>query len=305
MKWDICAGNPPFGADKKGSSRFLHYMIFKTALTFCKDKLTFIMPSKPIVQQLDDKWLNIFKTAVCTNIEVVKKGTFKNTNMDATAIYYCDRKASPDDYDKQLDVDKKIYNMFDDEGHKSFINIFEKMKPLQIFRACKMYGKTLTPTEFENEVKKVYNKMSDDKYYLFVNRARNKPEQKGDTQLISGNLTDIGVLQRDDAVQFIRDHKGEKNIIECPNKKYGENLKNLMINGYVLRYALWLTQTNQHIYQIHYRYIPNIDYTNVDTDEKLLSECGFTLDEIEKVMNYLKDFDFTQNRNDMVREYDG
>ena len=31
------------------------------------------------------------------------------------------------------------------------------------------------------------------------------------------------------------------------------------------------------------------------SDEKLLSNCGFTEDEIEKVMKYLKDFDFTQN----------
>ena len=74
-----------------------------------------------------------------------------------------------------------------------------------------------------------------------------------------------------------------------------------MLNGFVLRYSLWLKQGDRHIYQPQFRYVPDIDYTNIDTDEKLLSECGFTSDEIEKVMNYLKDFDFTQSRNDFVR----
>ena len=55
----------------------------KTVLDFCTDKLCFIMPSKPITQQLDTNgiWYNMFKTAVCTNVETVKQGTFKNTNI--------------------------------------------------------------------------------------------------------------------------------------------------------------------------------------------------------------------------------
>ena len=53
MKFDICVGNPPYGVRKKGSSAFLHLQIMKTVLDFCTDKLCFIMPSKPIIQQLD------------------------------------------------------------------------------------------------------------------------------------------------------------------------------------------------------------------------------------------------------------
>ena len=75
----------------------------------------------------------------------------------------------------------------------------------------------------------------------------------------------------------------------------------MMISGYVLRYGLWLTQINKHIYQEQYKYVPDKDYTTIDTDEKLLSKCGFSDDEIKVVMKYLKDFDFTRNRNDVVR----
>ena len=77
-----------------------------------------------------------------------------------------------------------------------------------------------------------------------------------------------------------------------------------MINGLVLRYSLWLTQIDQAIYQAQYKYVPDIDYTEIDTDEKLLSKCGFTELEVEKVMIYLKDFDFTQNRNNIVRDFE-
>ena len=74
-----------------------------------------------------------------------------------------------------------------------------------------------------------------------------------------------------------------------------------MINGKVLRYGLWLTQTNQNIYTAQFRYVPDVDYTTIDTDEKLLKMCGFTSDEIVQVMKYLNDFDFSQNRNELVR----
>ena len=74
-----------------------------------------------------------------------------------------------------------------------------------------------------------------------------------------------------------------------------------MVNGLVLRYALWLTQRNQNIANPQFKYVPDLDYTNIHTDEELLSACGFTPEEIEKMMDYLKHFDFSKNRNDVVR----
>ena len=217
MKFDICVGNPPYGSRNKGSSRFLHYMILKTALTFCSDKLTFIMPSKPIIKQLEDEWYKMFTTAVCTNIQTVDKSAFPNTTMDKTAIYYCDRKASPNDYDKQLDVDKKIYNAIDAEGHRLFIDKMNKVKPIEI--------KTNTRSSRDEELKKVIldsalNSLEDGKYYLNTNRANGALGAK----LISGDLFDIDVLNKDEEEKFIKDiHSGEKNIIECRTKEYGKN----------------------------------------------------------------------------------
>ena len=286
MKFDICVGNPPYGSRNKGSSRFLHYMILKTALTFCSDKLTFIMPSKPIIKQLEDKWYKMFTTAVCTNIQTVDKSAFPNTTMDKTAIYYCDRKASPNDYDKQLDVDKKIYNAIDAEGHRLFIDKMNKMS-------------SITPAftmDNWNE-KKVKRNTKDDKWYLNVSRANGA----FGAQWFSGVLVKEDVKTRYEEIKFCEVHNKTKNIIECPTKEYGENLKSLMINGLVLRYSLWLTQTNQHILPGQFKYVPVVKYDDIHNDSELLSACGFSEDDIVKVMKYLNNFDFSQNRNELVR----
>lgn len=74
-----------------------------------------------------------------------------------------------------------------------------------------------------------------------------------------------------------------------------------MENGYVLRYSVWLTQTNQHIYNGNYRYVPDVDYGSIDSDEKLLEACGLSGEEICRVMTYLKGFDFSTRRNDLIR----
>ena len=76
-----------------------------------------------------------------------------------------------------------------------------------------------------------------------------------------------------------------------------------MLNELVLKYSLWVVQDNQAIYQAEFKYVPDLDYTNIHTDEELLSICGFTPEEISQVMDYLKNFDFSKNRNDVVRKY--
>ena len=102
---------------------------------------------------------------------------------------------------------------------------------------------------------------------------------------------------------YARENYGKvKAIIECPSIKYGENLKNLLINDKVLRYGLWLTQTSQNMNDEVYKYFPDINYTKITDDESLLKECHLSEIEINKILTYLKDFNFLQNRNKIVRE---
>lgn len=254
------------------------------------------MPSKPIVSQLQEPWFSIFKNAVCNKIEVVGKDVFKATDMDNTAIFYCDRNDKPENYCKKLDVDKVIYNMIDSDAHRLFIDKMGRMKQLSI---SYIFGSS---TYYENNLNSFIEKSSSKKFYLNVNRVSTEPG-KGETQWFSNILKEVDILTKDEEVDFSKKHTKRKNIIECPTKEYGENLKNLMLNGLVLKYSLWLVQDNQAIYQAQFKYVPNIDYKNIKMDEELLSACGFTPEEIENMMDYLKNFDFSKNRNDVVRKY--
>lgn len=294
MKFDIVVGNPPYGVAQKGSSPNLHLKIMNSVLKLCINKLVFIMPSKPIVVQLQEPWFSIFKNAVCNKIEVVGKDVFKGTDMDNTAIFYCDRNDKPENYCKKLDVDKVIYNMIDSDAHRLFIDKMGRMKQLSI---SFIFG---SRTYYEDNLNSFIAKSSSKKFYLNVNRVSTEPG-KGETQWFSNILKEVDILTKDEEIEFCKKHTKRKNIIECPSKGYGENLKNLMLNGLVLKYSLWLVQDNQAVYQAEFKYVPDLDYTNIHTDEELLTTCGFTPEEISKIMDYLKHFDFSKNRNDVVR----
>ena len=291
MKFDIIVGNPPYGVAQKGSSPNLHLKIMNSVLKFCTNKLVFIMPSKPILVQLQEPWLSIFKNAVCNKIEVVGKDVFRGTDMDNTSIFYCDRNDDPKNYCKKLDVDNAIYNAIDSDAHRLFLKMFDEIEQMYITIP---YG---SKENKDKEIENVYIKTKEDKFYLNVNRGAGGFGAKW----LSGTLEKVDILTKDDEIEFSKKHTKKKNIIECPTKEYGYNLKNLMVNGFVLRYGLWLTQTNQNIANPQFKYVPDLDYTNIHTDEELLSVCGFTPEEIEKMMDYLKHFDFSKNRNDVVR----
>ena len=294
MKFDICVGNPPYG---KGQSE-IHLRIMDTILGFCDDKLCFIMPRKPIVEQVKEKWMKMFKEAVCTKIVTVNKAMFPNTTMDNTAIYYCDRQGNPEDYDKQLDVNDKVYNIFPDEGHKLFIDKMsmigdDYLKISYIF---------VNKTYYNSNYKTLLENSKDDCYYLNLSRANGSFGAKW----FSKEFKKVGILTKDEELEFCKTNTGVKNIIECPNIKYAENLKTLMIDGKVLRYGLWLTQKSQDINDPQFKYVPNIKYDELmgetprELDKSLLLKCEFTNDDAEIILNYLDDFNFARNRNDVV-----
>ena len=296
MKFDICVGNPPYGKATSGNLD-IHFKILKTSLDFCVDKLCFIMPGKALQTNIKPIYLDVLKNAVCVKAELQDKSIFKNTNMPETAIYHCDRNANPDDYDKKLDVETNLYNNLDDIC-KLFIDKMSTMKELEIY---KTYTHSNIKEEMDKMINSVIKSLSDDYYYLNVNRAGIKPEQKGESQWISPVLAKEGIKTKDEEIEYITTYTSKKNILKCPSLKYGENLKKLMIDGKVLRLSLWLRQENQDMYQKVFKYVPDVKYEEINTDEKLLSVCGFSDDEIKVVMKYLKDFDFTRNRNDVVR----
>ena len=284
--FDIVVGNPPFGADKKGSSRFLHYRIMKNSLLLCREFLCFIMPSKPLIRQLTGEWYDMFKNAVCTRIDVVGKETFHGTQMDKTAIYFCDRKAEQKDLCRKFDVDRRIYDMIDEEGHRLFIDKMGKVEQIMIDIPV------ATGCDLFKRIKK-------DCLYLNVNMAADKI----DGRYMSGLLQTLPVMTGEQIIEFYKTNMAYRNILLCPSYEYGVNLKKLFCESLVFRYGLWLTQIDQNVLKAQFKYVPDLDYSKIDNDLDLLLACGFTREEADTVLNYLKSFDFTQSRNDMVRDF--
>lgn len=263
----------------------------KNSLSVCSGKMTLIMPSKPIKSQLPYEWLNVFKRAVCNRIETMDKSIFPTTQMDNTAVFYFDRGDKPENYCKRLDVDKTIYRLFDNEGHRLFIDKMKKesLVPWKYKIDCK--------NTVENQTRMLVERMKTGHFYLNLNRSGQG------AVWFSGTLYKVGILDSEGEIAFFTEHTRQKNILECPNREYGENLKRLMYDGLVLKYGLWLTRHGRNILTEQFKYVPDIDYTNIHTDEELLAACGFTPEEIVKTMDYLRHFDFSQNRNDLIRNY--
>ena len=286
--FDVVVGNPPFGVDKKEGSRFLHYRIMKNSLSLCRQFLCFIMPSKPIIRQLTGEWYDMFRNAVCTKVDVVCEDVFPGTKMDKTAIYYCDRKADQKNLCKKFDVDRRIYEMIDDEGHRLFI---DKMSKIDY----------IVPVFSFDERKPDYykDKLNDGKFYICVNVAAGG----GSFPLwITNSFYDLGIRDVKGMIELLTPDQKRKNVIECPSYEYAFNLREMFKTSLVFKYGLWLTKERQNITIFQFKYIPSLDYSKIDNDLDLLLACGFTREEVDTVLTYLSTFDFTQNRNDMVRD---
>lgn len=284
MKFDCIVGNPPYGL----RTNYIHLNIMQKSLSVCRGRLVFIMPSKPITRKME-KWYDVFKNAVCTNIEVVGKEVFGGTDMDNTAIYYCNRNESPDNYCRKLDAD--LYCLMPDAA-RILIDGLSKKEQIHIYS----HLHDRNPVSVERCIRQIKR---DDIYYLNINRFFGS----FGGNWISGKMRDVGILNREEEKEYVSKNHNAKNIIGCPSVEYGENLKRLMADGLVLRFGLWYTQNTRNILQEQLRYVPDIDYTHITTDEELLYECGFTKEETNKVMDYLKNFDFSQSRNDLIRDF--
>lgn len=290
MMFDKVVGNPPFAS--RGNN--LHLKIMKCVLDYCGGELNFIMPSKPIIEQVDEGWYNMFVDARCYKIEVVSKNCFEGTEMDDVAIYYCDKSKSLDEYSKRLDVDKVVYAAVSDEGR------------MLIDTMCKFQNVKVLP--YTKEKAKNTDWIDKCVHYLIV--SRDNGSSNGQWQ--SDILNKYPVMNGSEVVEKLKNRKKQSpvNLIECHNKLYGENLKTLMTEGKVLRYALWIRQSDRHMYEKVFKYVPDIAYDKLigntprELDNSLLLFCGCSQDKADKILNYLDIFDFKKSRNDMVRDFD-
>ena len=303
MKFDVVVGNPPYGMDKKGSSRFLHYMIMKTALDFCEDingKLCFIMPSKPILKQMDDPWYSIFTNAVCTKIDVQDKSIFKSTKMEDPAIFYCERGVSPDKHCKKLDVNERFNNDLMTETEKKYAKYFDTGDTM--FKNTLRYRpKSDAPKGFDVYFETVKAWMTK-KYFININNASGtfKGDKYNPGSWVSPVCDRIGVATYDDELNFLLENDSRKMILQFNDYNAAKNLFELLHHP-IMRFGLWLQQYSQDMQVYCYKYFPDIDYSEIDTDEKLLNVLGCKdSTERKEILDYVNTFNFNEKRNDRL-----
>lgn len=299
MKFDIVVGNPPYGVRQKGSNE-LHLKIMKTILPFVKDlgKLNFIMPSKPLYYQLSDNWYNMLKNAVCTKIDVQDKKVFKNTKMENTAIYYCECGEDSSKYCKKLDVHKRFENELVSDIEKKYMKYFNTGKTM--FKNTLMYRPKSDAKNGFDEYFEIVKKWMTKKYFININNAsgsfKGSDYRPGDW--ISSICEKPGVANYDDEINFLLDNDGRRMILQFDNYSEAKNIFDLLHHP-LLRFGLWLQQYSQDMQKECYKYFPDIDYSDIDTDEKLLDKLGCTDPKEQKeILDYVNNFDFTQKRND-------
>ena len=300
MKFDIVVGNPPYGKDGNGSNKKLHFQIFNTALTFVKDNgcANFIMPSKCLYDMNMDWERNLLKKAVCTDILVQNKLTFGGTKMAETAIYFC-KKDSGSKHSSKLD----IQDVFDNS-----LNSTEK-KYVRYFNVGNIFKKTFTYKVKSGEARKysnvdeyinyvISNKLNNSYYLNMCYASGNFTGTYTPGYYISPEQVKKGFLSLEQQKEYISDNRKSKRWIGFEDEKYGINLLTL-IQKPIMRFGLWLVQDTYTMEGKCYKYFPDIDYSDIDTDEKLLDKLGCTDPKEQKeILDYVNNFDFTQKRND-------
>ena len=299
MKFQICIGNPPYGVRQKGSNE-LHLKIMKTVLPFVKDggKLNFIMPSKPLYYQLSDNWYNMLKTAVCTQIDVQDKKVFNNTKMENTAIYYCECGADSSKYCKKLDVNKRFENELVSDIEKKYMKYFNTGNTM--FKNTFMYRPKSDAKNGFDEYFDIVKKWMTKKYFININNASGsfKGSDYKPGNWISSICEKAGVANYENELNFLLDNDGRRMILQFDNYSEAKNLFDLLHHP-LLRFGLWLQQYSQDMQKECYKYFPNIDYSDINTDEKLLDKLGCKDPKEQKeILDYVNNFDFTQKRND-------
>lgn len=293
MKFDVIVGNPPYGRDKIGSRR-LHFKIIESSVSVFDKFLCFVMPSKCLYDFKMKYERKLLKHLGCEKIYIVDEGTFSETQMTEPAIYFCRKGSKQTDdklnvYDNILinDVERKIFEIMD-TGTSMWTN------------TVTMYGdwkKYYYNWNKEKDLRKMKN------YSWFLNVSYANYKENGEW-IAQKKLNGVGVLDLDSEINFIKTNGVPKVVICFHDRKSAENVARL-IEGCLLKFCLWICQDDRNMKSKVWKLFPDIDYSDVESDEILLKKLGCDDEWIKKILVYLSDFDFEKKRKDRcIKQYD-
>ena len=291
MKFDICVGNPPYGVKKQGT-RNIHFNIAKTVLNFVADGgvMSFIMPAKCVYDTNMYSEREMLRNSGCENIEVLENTNdiFK-TNMAVNVGIYKFVKNSKN-YDKKLE-EGYIDSLYD-EPTKIYMRIMNTGDTM-----FNSFNTTLRNKErTESALNDFLNSMNKE-YYFNINFANGSKNGKW--------INNSTIYSIEKEKQSLIDDKSCRRIFGFneDERTYAENLRNSMMRP-LLKFGLWLQQDDQSMNSKVYKYFPKIEWEKAFTDEDILKQVGAKEDEINIILDYVNNFDFSQIRNDRFLKND-
>ena len=291
MKFSCIVGNPPYGVKKQGT-RNIHFNIAKTVLNFVADGgvMSFIMPAKCVYDTNMYSEREMLRNSGCENIEVLENTNdiFK-TNMTVNVGIYKFVKNSKN-YDKKLE-EGYIDSLYD-EPTKIYMRLMNTGDTM-----FNSFNTTLRNKErTESALNDFLNSMNKE-YYFNINFANGSKNGKW--------INNSTIYSIEKEKQSLIDDKSCRRIFGFneDERTYAENLRNSMMRP-LLKFGLWLQQDDQSMNSKVYKYFPKIEWEKAFTDEDILKQVGAKEDEINIILDYVNNFDFSQIRNDRFLKND-
>ena len=133
--------------------------------------------------------------------------------------------------------------------------------------------------------KRILNKLPDNKFYLIVNATG----VQGKANYISSKVGQI-FDNKDNLKKWLYDRGGKKcHILYFDTNKSLINCKKSLYKP-LLRFPLFKKQSNQSIAIYNYKYIPNIDWSNIESDYDILKACKCPENKIDEYLNYVNNY---------------
>ena len=297
--------NPPYGSRNNKTSLTLHYNITKNAIKHLKNnsKCICLMPTTLITSSVDTKAIKEIKKDfdnTLLSIEEIDGNKYFDTSMRAVGIFEFDTNKKTDIKIETLTGKKEIvkslfdfnYNISDIELcilNKLNIGDFSlRRQKFQTFISKKeLNDKKLNEfvSEFISNHFKYFNNWD---YFVCFNAANGGMNASWQND----NLAKFGIFTIDKMHEYLLANKcSMKSIIgfKATELKSAQNILKL-IKTNCLRYPLLKMQDDQNMCPRVYKYFPDIDYTNIDTEEKFYKFFNITPEEQKVIEETMKKY---------------
>jgi hypothetical protein len=289
MKFKKAAANPPFGVDKKGSNKMLHWNIFKKLIEVCPEgKIAYICPIKwDKNPNKDFDWVRYKMFKHLHSYSYVDSSLFKNTKIDngEVAIHIVDMKLEHNECGLNDILDYVEYNkcILKSNLHSSVENkISEIMKsdnPHSFYdnRCVRFDRGTISKKYKGNELRKRIEKTLYKKRCSMYAFGCRTPYDSG--VILTKKGYDKGIVLREDAIDDIFNGNDSGYFLIGGDNEQDMNVLMWLLNtSKLLHKCVQIKKVSRRSSKDAVSLIPDIDYTKITSDVVVYAQTNKNID---------------------------